>query len=235
MHEPPNAIAVVYALLLSADGELRERQLEYLDKQAQPAVVAALPAARQAVAQLAGERKLPLVDLCLPALRQLSKPQYEAFRANLEHLIESDRQIDLFEFCLKSIVERRLDQYHRESPPPQSRIRSAQAARAEIQLLLSALTHLSGSSAPEETFATAAGMINAPGAEWRLQPLDECGVDAIERALGTLSGAMPMVKKNLLYACGQLVMEDRHVTRSEMQLLRAVAELLETPIPPFVN
>lgn len=235
VHQPPNAVAVIYSLLLSRDKSLRASQLEFLANHAQPAVAEALPAATRAVDELAGDRKLPMVDLCLPALRQLSGPQYESFRANLDHLIASDKQVDLFEFCLKSILQRRLDLFHKETPIPKSRIRGAAEAKGEIQLLLSALTHLSGSSRPGDTFQSATRKINLTGADWRLQPVEDCGVDKIEAALARLASALPMVRKNLLYACGQLVMEDQHVTRSELQLLRAIAELLETPIPPFVS
>ncbi len=235
VHEAPNAIAMIYTLLLSNEPALRARQLDHLMQNSPAAVTAALPVAQQTFENLDQDRKLPLVDLCIPALRQLSAPQYDSFRADIEYLITSDQQIDLFEFCLKAILERRLDTFHKGAEKAVANIRKAADARAEIQLLLSALTHLSGSSAPLETFTAATKRINAVGVDWQLLPLDQCGVDAIDSSLQKLSGAMPMVKKNLLFACGQLVMEDQHVTRSELRLLRAIAELLDVPIPPFVK
>ncbi len=235
VHEAPNAIAMIYTLLLSADASLRARQLEYLMQHAQPAVTAAMPIAGKTFQQLDQERKLPLVDLCIPALRQLSSTQYEQFRSNLDYLINSDQQIDLFEFCLKAILQRSLDSFHRDTKSKAPHIRRAQQAGKEIQVLLSALTHLSGSAEPQATFDSATKMINATGINWQLLPLDQCGISEIDQALQSLAGAVPMVKKNLLYACAQLVMEDQHVTRSELRLLRAIAELLEVPIPPFVK
>ncbi len=235
VHDPPNAIAVIYNLLLSSDPDVQAQQMEAIHAANPPAVVQAMPAARAAIQALDTDRKLPLVDLCLPALRELSREQYQTFRQTIEELAAADAKIDLFEFCLKAILERRLDAFHLGSEPKRTTIRSAAQAATDIQTLLSALTHVCGTMSPGATFAAAARRINLQGYNWRLMPVEECGVEAVSAALDRLVGATPMIKKNILYACGQLVMEDRTVTRPEMQLLRAIAELLDTPIPPFVT
>ena len=50
-----------------------------------------------------------------------------------------------------------------------------------------------------------------------------------------LNGAAPYVKRNLLLACAHTVASDRKVEVREMELLRAIADTLECPIPPFVK
>lgn len=235
VHEAPNAMAVVYTLLLSDDPSVRARQLALVADSNPPAVVQAMAAAEAAIAALDTDRKLPLVDLCLPALRHISRAQYEMFRSTTHQLAAADSHIDLFEFCIKAILERRLDAFHFGIEPVKTSIRSTAQVAGEIQTLLSALTHVCGSITPGKTFVTATSRINLHGRAWRLMPIEECGVEAVKAALERLAAATPMIKKNLLYACSQLVMEDRQVTRPEIQLLRAIAELLDTPIPPFVT
>lgn len=235
VHEAPNAIALIYALLLSTDPAVLAKQKAAIESSNPPAVLQAIPAAQSAIQTIDTDRKLPFVDLCLPALRQISGPQYESFRHTLEELVAADDKIDLFEFCVKAIIERRLDAFHRGTETTRPTIRSVAQAANDIQTLLSALTHVCGSMSPGATFQAATHRINLQDHPWHLMPAEETSVEAVAAALERLSGATPMIKKNILYACGQLVMEDRTVTRPEMQLLRAIAELLDTPIPPFVT
>jgi uncharacterized tellurite resistance protein B-like protein len=56
------------------------------------------------VSKLERKMYLPLVELALPALRQLSAAQYQAFTAQLQHLAYADAKLDLFEWCLFRVV-----------------------------------------------------------------------------------------------------------------------------------
>jgi hypothetical protein len=40
--------------------------------------------------------RLPLIDIALPAFRNLSQPQYAAFETNVRELIEADKRIEHF-------------------------------------------------------------------------------------------------------------------------------------------
>ena len=48
--------------------------------------------------------RLPLVDMVIPALRELSPPQYAVFKANVAELIRADRKTDLFEWTLQRVL-----------------------------------------------------------------------------------------------------------------------------------
>ena len=68
-----------------------------------------------------------------------------------------------------------------------------------------------------------------------LLPREQCGVDKIDAALNRLALAVPTIKKNLIEACVYTVGADGVMTESEAELLRAVADTLDCPIPPFVQ
>ena len=63
----------------------------------------------------------------------------------------------------------------------------------------------------------------------------DCGLDKIGEALDKFDAAGPMVKKTLLTACGKTVMADNDIVSDEAELLRAIADTIGCPIPPFVH
>ena len=55
------------------------------------------------------EIRLPVADLSIATLKHLSKEDYASFAENLKQLINADKQIDLFEYTLQRMVQRRLE------------------------------------------------------------------------------------------------------------------------------
>jgi len=64
---------------------------------------------------------------------------------------------------------------------------------------------------------------------------EQCGLAAIDAALNRLAQAAPQIKKNLLDACIHVVGADGVIQEREAELLRAIADSLDCPIPPFVT
>ena len=67
-----------------------------------------------------------------------------------------------------------------------------------------------------------------------LLPREQCGVDQIDPALNRLALASPLIKKNLLDACIHIVGADGVILEAEAELLRAIADTLDCPMPPMV-
>jgi uncharacterized tellurite resistance protein B-like protein len=67
----------------------------------------------------------------------------------------------------------------------------------------------------------------------QLLPADQCGVGQIDSALDRLAVAVPNIKKNLLEACARVVGADGVIQEPEAELLRAIADTLDCPIPPL--
>ena len=113
------ASTLVYALLLSDDEAVRQQAARRADRRdlrrGLPGNAARLLPEVQAVATHA---KLPLVDLALPGLRHLSPGQFQQFRAAVQKLVESDGEIDLFEYVLQKIVLRHLEPYFAQARKP---------------------------------------------------------------------------------------------------------------------
>ena len=66
-----------------------------------------------------------------------------------------------------------------------------------------------------------------------LLPREQCGVESLDAALNRLALAVPIIKKNLLEACAHLVGADGVILEAEAELLRAVSDTLDCPMPPL--
>ena len=149
----------------------------------------------------------------------------------------ADGAIDLFEYALLRILHYRLEPACAKTNAPRLRFSSAKPILAECCILLSALAWLGREDEDKvrATFQEGSQFLEARGSEPALLPRTECGLDCVDRALQRLAAAAPYVKRNILLACAHSVAADHSVDVREMELLRAIADTLESPIPPFVE
>jgi Zn-dependent protease with chaperone function len=103
------ASAVVCALLLDKDLAKKKRQMDLLGRSAEPMLLRQLELVDKSIQNLAPELKLPVLDLSLPILRQMSLEQFAIFKNHLQLLIEADKKVTIFEFSLKEIINHRLE------------------------------------------------------------------------------------------------------------------------------
>ena len=127
------ASTLVYALLLSDDEAARRKQLDELAAATSAAVCQETLRVWPDVQAVATHAKLPLVDLALPGLRHLSLSQFQQFRAAVQKLVESDGEIELFEYVLQKIVLRHLEPYFCTGAQTGHSILRAQAAGGRLR------------------------------------------------------------------------------------------------------
>lgn len=235
--EPLDATALIYALLLSPDDALQAKQLTELGKRAASGIGEKTAALWPEVAPIASRARLPLVKLALPALRQLRPDEFEQFSQALQWLIESDNQIEIFEFVLQKIVRRHLASQSGETGPTSIKYDTLKPLVPDCSVVLSALANASSSKAGEVEKAFRAGVprLGAKADGLQLLPREECGLQQQDTALDRLALSAPQIKKTLLEACVQVVGADGLIQEREAELLRAIADTLDCPIPPFVE
>lgn len=236
-HEPLDATALVYAMLLSPDGALRAKELTELAERAAPGVGERTAALWPDVVPIASRARLPLVNLALPALRQLRPDEFKQFSRALQELIESDGQIDIFEFVLQKIVRRHLASQSGETRPTSIQYHRLKPLVRDCNIVFSALAHVSSSKAGEveKAFRKGALHLRAEADELTLLARAESGLKQLDTALDRLALAAPQIKKQVLEACVQVVGADGVIQERQAELLRAIADTLDCPIPPFVE
>ena len=236
--EPLGAGALLYSLLLSTDITVGQRQLDQLARATSDAVVQETLRIWPETQNLAVQTKIPLVDLALPALRRLSTEQFQQFRAAMKALIESDNQINLFEYMLQKIVLRHLEPYFLRGPKAVTQFYALSALAPECGLILSAMAYAGQEDATQANAAFVRGaqlLSHAAQAEIPFLPQTQCDLPQVDAALERLRQAVPQIKKNLLSACVETLAADGVIQEGEAELLRAIADALDCPIPPFVQ
>ncbi len=235
--EPLDAIALVYAMLLSPDDALHAKQLTELGKRAAPGVGEKTAALWPEVAPIVPRARLPLVNLALPALGQLRPDEFEQFSQALQWLIESDGQIEIFEFVLQKIVRRHLASQSGETRPASVQYHTLKPLVRDCSVVLSALANASSSKADEveKAFRAGAPHLGTKADGLRFLPPTESGLKQLDTALDRLALAAPKIKKHLIEASVQVVGADGLIQEREAELLRAIADTLDCPIPPFVD
>jgi hypothetical protein len=233
-HEAYGARAVIYALLIDADAEVRRSQLAHLASHADAAVHAETRKLLPLVDGIDAGVRLPLVDMVIPALRELSPPQYAVFKTNVAELIRADRKTDLFEWTLQRVLLHHLAPGFERVQASRAKYSSLKRVAPHCAVVLSTLAHAGARSeaAARSAFEHAVRELDDAGLEFL--PADRCGLEQIDEALSVLAELVPRQKGRLLHACAVGVSADREVTVMEAELLRATADSLGCPMPPLL-
>jgi hypothetical protein len=234
--EPFSAHALVYALLLDPRADLRDLQLTRLKAGVEPQDLAETLRLVAPVQALPDTHRLPLLDLAMPALRQMSPRQYQAFRAQVEVLMIADEQLSLFEYILRCVLHRHLDAQflpQRQTHPVHS---SPQKLAQPVATVL-ALLAWEGQPDPDQAArAFDMGMRGYIGGDHthRLPPREECSLTGFDAALQTVNQSVPAIKRRIIVACTACILANQQVTVREAELLRAICDTLDCPLPPLV-
>jgi hypothetical protein len=224
------------ALLLDKDPTVKTRQIEDLQRVVPAAVLRQILLLENELKDVNLQLRLPILDLALPSLRQMSARQYAKFRQVIRILVESDAKLSLFEFALQEILTHRLGAIFKRHKR-EVVYKNMNSLALDAVNILSKLAHVGH---PEEIAAQAAfncGWVKLPikDSGWKKLPAEKVSFSALRVAIKRFSLATPAVKQALLDACAHCVLHDKHVTVEEAELVRAVAYALDIPLPPFIE
>jgi len=234
--EPFSAHAVVYALLLDPRADVRDLQLTRLKATAEPQEFAETLRLVAPVQALPDTHRLPLLDLAMPALRQMSPRQHRTFRAQVEMLMIADQRLDLFEYSLRCVLHRHLDAQFlpkRQTRPVHS---SPQKLARPVATVLALLAWEGQPEPGQAAQAFDAGMRGYIGGDHtlRLPPREECSLAEFDAALQTLNQSVPAIKRRIIVACTACILANQQISVREAELLRAICDTLDCPLPPLV-
>ncbi len=228
------AQAVVLAMLLDADAALRRTQLAAVattDAALHHEIVVVAPM----VQDLAPSDRLPVLDLAIPGLREMSKEQFVRFEALAKNAIAADRRVTPFEFALHAVLRHELAIRYRDRAPAPERRRLANLVPA-VATVLSMLATIGTKDANARASAYAVG--RAKLGDLALPPIDATAaarIHDVEKALDELAALAPEDKRTLLGAYGATIAADGTFEVAEVELLRAIAATLDVPLPPLTS
>lgn len=237
MHDSLGACAIVCGLLMDREISAREQQWECLKQKADANLISETQRLLPALDSLEQDLRFPLVQLSIPALRQLSKSQYLIFKNSVRTLIEADEKIHSTEYGLQYFLTLHLDAYFDNKIKMASRsVSSFTALLPHIEVTLSYFANLHGNEQQRiGGFEEGRKALNSSKATaLKRLPPEQTDFIVFQSALKKISTASLPLKRNILYACATVATYDGRVEPQELETLRILAETLGCPIPPFV-
>jgi Zn-dependent protease with chaperone function len=233
-----SAAAVVFALLMDVDLSTRQAQLEMLTKELTRGLADEAQGYMQMLENLDPRHRMPLVETLVPALRQMSQDQHAKFVQILDKLIYADDRVSLFEFSLEKLLKHRLEASHGGGGRRVAQYYSLTPLQNDVILLLSCLAyagHPNDQAAVEVAFREGAGCLPSNvRKKAQLLARSRCSFDALDPALDRIAKATNAIKQTIVNATAHCVLADEEVTAEEAELLRAVCEVVDVPLPPFL-
>ena len=236
-HSSFGACAVIYALLMDADEEIAARQIETISGLVGQPIAEATKKLRLAVTNLDTSARLPLVDMAMPALHEMSSDQYAGFKKCIRELVAEDRKIELFEWTLSYILIRRLAPAYEPDRRIDPRVRyySLKPMHQHLSVLLSTLARYGHKDAKDihVAFDDATARLQLNPAPMLLAD-SVCGLKELSHALQALNEVSIREKKKVIQACAACIVSDHRVTTAEGEMLRAICDALGCPMPPIL-
>lgn len=232
-HEPDTARAVVYALILVTTGpEVMDVAFALIKAHEGDETENRVKTLRDLVAALGTKGRLPLLDIVMPALKQLPVDVRKRFLGTAKALIKADKRFTLFEFAMSIILTEHLSENAEHAD--RIKYRKAEQVMNEIRLLLTVLARAGASSDEEAADAFAKVMAYFTQAKIPPTPKSDLKPARLKAALEKLARLSPLVKRSLITACADCVISDGKVTPAEAELLRAISLTLDCPMPPLI-
>lgn len=225
-HETYSARALIYCLLLDTSNTVRKNQLTALKDQSHPATFSVIQKIYESLNQRHRQNRISILELCIPALKQMSAPQYQVFKKNLVRLIQTDKKITLFEWCLYRIVTHTLEKRTTKEDKTLRQVKPA------IETLLSIVAQIGENQNPTKAFNAGVNELDQRIRSYKYLT-NGLNYSKIDKALNLLNRLKPLEKPKLLKALLATIIFDKRITQNEIELFRAVAESLDCPTPPM--
>ena len=233
--EPYGARAVMYSFALDREHEVRSRQMGHLQNHADPEVFVLTNNLMPVMSGLDIKYRLPLIDIAISSLKQLSPDQYQSFKKNLKVLAGMDSKIDLLEWSLQKILFVHLDGHFFRPAHPITRYSHVRDLRQEARVILSVMAYAGQQEQRDIEAAFHAAADALEFGELQLREKERISVSDLDMAMQKLEMLNPLAKPKLLQACAVSVMHDQKITAIEAELLRAIASVLGCPMPPITH
>ena len=180
--------------------------------------------------------RLALLELSVPALKQMSHPQYKAFVARVIKLIKADKKIELFEWVLHRLLLKEITPHFERPRPPKIRHRKVERIGDSMATLIAVLAHYGHDDESQRKAAYNAAMqeLNFSSIPNAPAVATDDNFSALNKALKELRDLTPLQKPRVLKACAHSVLFDQKISADEGALLQGISAALDCPLPPSV-
>ena len=230
---PEDAQLVVYAILLSRDGQKRAAQLAAISESegAERAEKTLAIAAAYADADPAVE--VPLLDRAFTSMTTLSTPELTQAYSAFHRIFPYEKISDPNEFLFVSAIEARLASVTRNRSRSGIAIKEISGIQAELMTVAAYLLKWKRQLAPAEGRESHSQTAIPLLAGLDLDKIDT-SPDAITRAFSAIARAEPALKKEFLIMMVRLIAPDGELSAAAAEMIWLIAELARARIPPLM-
>ena len=232
LHETQAAKAFIYLLLLNPENKFRKQQLEHLEKNENTEVNQYIRSLESSVLASPKAERINLVELSIPALKEMTREEYDQFVTHVVALVKADNEINLFEWLLHSMLIHYLKSSFYKVKVKHAKYRNLSKLRNECRILLSYVTYAgepNNEKAYQKIFNQGFEILDLGSTV--IVPREELALSELNKAMFHFSHLFPLVKPRLLKACALSIQADGDVGSEQYELLRAIAALLDCPMP----
>jgi len=227
-HEPLGAQALVFALLIDPNEPVRQAQFSLVNSTGTRGLAVLVNTLYPGVQELGPPRRLPLLEMCVPALKTMSASQYQVFKDTLMGLIRADGSTRLHEWCLFQLVRHYLDPTFSRIRPSRPRHRRLQQVANPVRTVLSVLAH-AGDGDAVQAFRRGADSLGFTA--MAIAPREQGDVAGFSRAVRALANCYPLLKPRLLKAMSLAANHDDVLSPAEREIIASVAAVMDCPVP----
>ncbi|RUO36800.1 hypothetical protein CWE13_08095 [Aliidiomarina shirensis] len=228
VRQQAGAQALVFAMALSADNEVRSKQLNIIASEHENELRQRTENDYQKISELPLEQRLPLIELSVPALKSLAKEEAYTVLATLDKLVAVDAQVSLYEWCLVQMLQR----YVRAEFEPNKRVAKVGIRKqSDAEFTLSVLAWYGHESDSEAELAFAAG---ARGFSKNLKPFRQQPFNFAElsECLDRIDQWSVKEKEQIVKAWLICAKHDGEINVVERKLLTTLSACVGEPLPP---
>lgn len=223
--------ALIYCLLIDRNKEIQAKQWVNLENNADPAVYTKSKQIYPLVALLEPGQRLPLIELCFPAIKTLSPSQYLTFKKNINALIAADKKLDLKEWVIQRIFQYQIDEAFGLRKPAKAKYSHIGAIKRELELILSMVAYTEHKDEQEAATAFLASIRTTGLTALKMIERKDITLTDLNLAMDKLSMVRPLLKPKILKILAACIASDEKITATGLEILRAVASCLDSPMP----
>jgi Zn-dependent protease with chaperone function len=232
-HNPTTAVPLIYGLVFDRSQDIRNVQYGIVAQYHGRQMADEAWRCGAQLADLDPSLRLPLASIAFPSLRSRSEAQTRLITSVLRELIHAEGQVNVFEYCLGTLVFVGLHETLTSVSPWSDRRQNLASAQNAVCCLIAVLAQTANSDPAAAAAAFQAGVsVVYPQARIPLLPVQ--GVLALEQVWPVIDGLEGNDKATLIAAVVTTITADRVVTEEESELLRTVCGVLHCPVPPVV-
>ena len=229
--DPQQVMFLLYAMLVPDDFQQKTQVLTKLRHEYSEQDIQKVVYLKGLMHKMPAAAYLPLFEFALPTFTKLNKEhQVQAYQKL--HQVMSDFQGDTFHYVLSILLAKQIQDKRTFNKQEKQTLKGI---LREVMYLLVVLLKASHQSEDEQKqcFAKVSQSLFQQSLPW--PKVKRIKFDLLTKALEKINALKPLDKEKVIDACITVVTFDGKVLVPEAELLRAVCEILECPMPPLLS